>query len=981
MAVKPTYEELAQRVEDLEAENLAAKNTNRELRLEADRFREFTKLLPVILFNMDTTSTITFVNRESLEFTGYSQEDLAKGFEATDMLVPADRERARQKIRRLFSGEEVGTSEYTALRKDGSTFPVLVRTTPVFIDGKVGGLRGFLLDLTEQKRAEEALRESEEKYRQLFLTESDALVLFYTDTGEIIDGNDAALDMYGYDKEAFLKLKIPDFSAEPEHTRKAMQEHIAMGRGKVPLRYHKKKDGTSFPVEISTSTFMLGGRQVLCGAVRDISDRVRTEEELKKHRDTLEGLVAERTTELEDANRRLKQEIRFRNRVEQALREGEERFRTVFEGSLDAIILADPETGEILDANPTASQLVSMPYEEIVGLPYMKFVAPGSEDYVEELFNNVARDEAPGEPREIPVQRADGTRILFEGLGQIIQIDGRPVALIVLRDITMRKETETALQESEARYRRLFDESPVALWEVDASPLKTCVEELRDAGIKDLTAYFKSHPEEALRTFMKVRVTDTNKANVELFQAGSKENFLRGVPRIITEDSYRESGKQFGALAEGKTESEVQDVIVRTFEGEEKCIFYRWSVAPGYERTFEKVLVSLMDITERKRTEQELQKIQKLESLGILAGGIAHDFNNILTAISTNLSMARLYGDLRDDISEMLTDAEQASVRAKNLTQQLLAFAKGGTPIKKPVSISRLITTTAAFSLSGSNVRCEFSLPDDLWLAEVDEGQISQVIQNLIINADQAMPRGGTIRIAAENIVVGEKDSLPLEKGLYLRISVTDQGVGVSRKDIPRIFDPFFTTKQKGSGLGLATAFSVVNNHAGHIEVESVIEEGTTFSVYLPALGRTSDEKGRERKRLIKGEGRILLVDDEKIIRRAAGEALTRMGYEVQFAEDGAAGIELYQEAMQAERPFHAVIMDLTIPGGMGGKEAVGEVLRIDPEAKIIASSGYSNDPVMSDFRQYGFCGIIAKPYRIEELGELLSRVTQGVAE
>ena len=215
-----------------------------------------------------------------------------------------------------------------------------------------------------------------------------------------------------------------------------------------------------------------------------------------------------------------------------------------------------------------------MPYEEIVGLPYMKFVAPGSEDYVEELFNNVAQDESMGPPREIPVRRLDGSRILFEGLGQIIQIDGRPVALIVLRDITMRKETETALQESEARYRGLFDESPVALWEVDASPLITCVEELRNAGIKDLTAYFKNHPEEALRTFMKVRVTDTNKANVELFQAGSKENFLRGVPRIITEDSYRESGKQFGALAQGKTESDVQDVIVRTFEGEEKCIFY-----------------------------------------------------------------------------------------------------------------------------------------------------------------------------------------------------------------------------------------------------------------------------------------------------------------------------------------------------------------------------------------------------------------------
>jgi CheY-like chemotaxis protein len=198
---------------------------------------------------------------------------------------------------------------------------------------------------------------------------------------------------------------------------------------------------------------------------------------------------------------------------------------------------------------------------------------------------------------------------------------------------------------------------------------------------------------------------------------------------------------------------------------------------------------------------------------------------------------------------------------------------------------------------------------------------------------------------------------------------------------MPHIFDPFFTTKQKGSGLGLATAFTIIHNHAGHIEVESAVEKGTTFTLYLPALGRTSEESGRERIRLIEGEGRILLVDDEEIIRRAAGEALDRMGYEVQFAEDGAAGIKIYREAMDTERPFHAVIMDLTIPGGMGGKEAMGEILRIDPNAKLIASSGYSNDPVMSDFRQYGFCGIITKPYRIEELGELLSRVTKGLED
>jgi PAS domain S-box-containing protein len=1111
VAREPTYEELEQRVKDLEAEKLAAENASRELRLEAERFRDFADLMPEIVFEMDERGVLTFVNRSSYEITGYSREDFERGFEATRLLVDDDRDRVKRNMLRLFQGEEPGMSEYTAQRKDGSLFPALVRSTPVYRKGRVVGLRGFVIDATERKRAEEALRESEEKYRQLFITESDALVVAYPDTGEIIETNDAALSMYGYSKEEFLELKVPDFSTEPERTREAMREHLRAGHGKVPLRYHKRKDGTTFPVEISTSTFTLRGRQVVCGAVRDISDRMRIEEELRRHRDELEDLVSERTDALEEANRRLRQEIgarkrteealreseaRYRllveqmpavtytarldqartteyvspqiegflgftqedyardpdtwrkslhpddrdrvlveveqarekgapliseyrmvgrngktvwfrdqarivhdeegqplflqgimlditahRRVEAALRESEERFRTVFEGSLDAIILADPETGEILDANPTACEAVSLPHGKIIGLPYMRFVAPGSEDHVEELFRRVAQDETLGQPSEIPAQGADGNLVTFESLGQIIQIDGKPVALVVLRDITGRKEVEKSLRESEARYRRLFDESPVALWEVDASPMKASIDELRDGGIRDLGAYFEEHPEEVLTVFMKARVTDTNRANVELFQADSKQLFLRGLPKITTEESYRMSGKELASIGEGKTESEVRDVAVRTFKGEEKQIYYRWSVVPGYEHTFEKVLVSVMDITEHKRMERELQKIQKLESLGVLAGGIAHDFNNILTAISTNLSMAKLYGDLRDDISEMLTDAEKASARAKNLTQQLLAFAKGGTPVKKPVSISTLITTTAAFSLSGSNARCEFALPDDLWLAEVDEGQIGQVLQNLIINADQAMPRGGTIKISAENVAIRERGSLPLKNGLYLRISVTDQGAGVPRKNMPHIFDPFFTTKQKGSGLGLATAFSIVNNHSGHIEVESRVEEGSTFVLYLPALGRTSEEKEQERKRLIRGEGRILLVDDEEIIWRAAGEALTRMGYEVQFAEDGAAGLELYREAMDAERPFHAVIMDLTIPGGMGGREAVGEILEIDPYAKIVASSGYSNDPVMSDFRKHGFCGIITKPYRIEELGELMSRVTQDLED
>ncbi len=387
------------------------------------------------------------------------------------------------------------------------------------------------------------------------------------------------------------------------------------------------------------------------------------------------------------------------------------------------------------------------------------------------------------------------------------------------------------------------------------------------------------------------------------------------------------------------------------------------------------------DLAERKRMEEHLLKTCKLESLGVLAGGIAHDFNNILTAILANISLAKTYVNPEDFIYQRLSEAEKASMRARDLTQRLLIFAKGGAPVKRVASLVELIKDSAGFALRGSDILCDFYFSENLWSAEVDEGQISQVIHNIILNAVQAMTDGGAIRVNCENMTVKHteaENSLPLLRGDYIKILIQDNGIGIPAENLKKIFDPYFTTKPKGSGLGLATTYSIIRNHNGHISVESKPGDGTTFYIYLPASHKKISAKEKTEKSPLFGKGKILIMDDEDIVRDAAGSVLKYIGYEVGAAKDGAEAIELYKKGMESGRPFDAVIMDLTIPGGMGGKEAIKKLLEIDPEVKAIVSSGYSEDPVMAEFRKYGYCGVLAKPYEAEQLSRALSDVIKN---
>ncbi len=381
------------------------------------------------------------------------------------------------------------------------------------------------------------------------------------------------------------------------------------------------------------------------------------------------------------------------------------------------------------------------------------------------------------------------------------------------------------------------------------------------------------------------------------------------------------------------------------------------------------------DSTESHRLKEESFRAQKLESLGILAGGIAHDFNNSLTAILGNINLAKLRATSGDPLFQRLVEAERACSRAKSLTDQLLTFAKGGTPVKRVGSVAALLKESVAFALRGSNVGSEFSIPPDLWAVEFDEGQMSQVINNLIINACQAMPDGGIVTVKADNVVAPVEDAESLEHGRYVKISITDSGAGIPAEHIERIFDPYFTTKKKGSGLGLATSYAIIRSHDGWIHVESEVGSGSTFHIHLPASETEVCSRDHSGQALRGGKGRILLMEDEPMVREVAQEMLSLMGYEVDSVRDGTEAIDAYRSAMNEGRPFAAVIMNLTVPGGMGAKEAVGELLKLDPHIRAVVSSGYTNDPVMECFAGYGFKGVVSKPYNLDELDAVLHQV------
>ena len=641
----------------------------------------------------------------------------------------------------------------------------------------------------------------------------------------------------------------------------------------------------------------------------------------------------------------------------------------IIEALTDAVIVVDGSQ-RIAELNPAASELLAVDIADALGQPAARVLAEhpillrqcaGCSESQEEVTLV-----ATGGERHFDVRNAD-----------LHHRGGSPVArLFVLRDITERKRAEDELRKYRGDLEALVEERTAAL-QADIARRKRVEEALRES-------------EEKLKEALRIGKMGSWEYDIEsrevawssqLFELLDRDPSL-GPPDFAVElasyypkDSERLVSNTLRAIETGETFS--MDYYVELPSGE--SAYHHCTFRPLKDQSGRvlKVAGTVQDITERKRTEEELVKVQKLESLGVLAGGIAHDFNNILSSIWGNIDLAKMDINPRERAFESLDEAMRACRHAADLAARLLTFSKGGIPVKKPASIAELIRDAADLALSGSNVRCEFDLPDDSLLAEVDEGQIKQVFHNLILNAVQAMAEGGDIRVRAEKVLSSTHVELPLKPGEYVTLSIQDHGTGIKKEHLHRIFDPYFTTKQKGSGLGLAVAHSIIDKHDGHVRVESEPGEGTTFQIYLPACAAEAVKTKSSQEDIVAGEGRVLLMDDDEMVLSVARRMLPRLGYDAEFARNGSEAIELYEEACELGAPFDAVILDLTIRGGMGGREVVARLREIDPEVKAIVSSGYSNDPVMADFEAYGFVGVIPKPYEIRSLSEALKQAIE----
>ncbi len=849
-------------------------------------------------------------------------------------------------------------------KKDGTLFPVELRTFLLRDHlGQPSGMWAIVRDISERKQAEKALSESERMHRLLtrYHKHLNQISILFAGAPDLQDLFSKIAENFrfltGAMASSFLVfnpenrvLKIVSLSIDQPMREKAepvfrtglleisfpvSQEDLEPLRGRGIRRSKDLYELTSggIPQDLSDAISQaIGCQHLMALPITCASELIGT---------CLAFLPTDQTVVPDDALNTYSHLAGLavqRKRAEQDLQLSEQELRSYFNSAGDAIYVIDLKRGRILDCNQQALLQLGYTRNEILQLSTQDIEVLLKPDEIEKVHQRVRPEKTI--LAEGVHKRKDGSTFPVEIRLSPINSSQSQYSIAIVRDITGRKQAEVALRKSELRFRTLFEYAPMAISLTRSGIILYSNQKMREL--------FGMSLEDSVGGF----ITDYFAPSQREEREERIRRRLLGLPAPSEFESVglRKDGSEF-----------LMDVGLKEIQLED---------GPAN-------LTFVTDITERKRAEEDRVVMSKLESTGILAGGIAHDYNNLLSVILGNLELIKM-SPLDGMTFPYLEAAEKAVLAARGLTRQLITFAKGGAPVKKKVALSGLLEEQVAFTLRGSPVGFNFSIPSDLWLTEVDETQIGQVIRNIALNAREAMPEGGMVSVTAENMVLKEPSDLSLPAGSYVKISISDQGGGIPKEILSKIFDPYYSTKQrgdqKGMGLGLTICHSVIQKHGGAIAGNSRTGEGTTFQIYLPALseGLNEERAGSDRVTVL---GRILVMDDEALIRNMISAMLSRMDYEAVLVEDGVKAVEVYRQATAQGRPFDAVILDLTVPGGMGGVKTIQELIQINFPVKAIVLSGYDNDPVLQNYERHGFRGALTKPFLFNDLKEILSRV------
>ncbi|MCX7677616.1 MAG: PAS domain S-box protein [Spirochaetes bacterium] len=882
------------------------------------RFRLLFENSHVPIFIRSLDGVFVDVNNAMLELFGYARTEMI-GMSIDNIYCnPSDR---RTVEREVLQKGFLRNFEVAFKKKDGTVMNCIIDVQAWKDEnGNVQGIQGIVRDVTKEKQLREELVASEERYRLLF-QHAPVGIFHYDKNGVIVDCNEKFVSIIGSSRQALVGLNMPARLQD----KKVLEQVMFALEGKIGYYegiYRSITAEKETPVRFLTKGIFTDGGKFYgaIGIVEDLTESMAYREEGRK---------------------------------------SEERFRTVFENAPLGVILTSLD-GVIVEANKAFEEITKYPIAQLIGMNVRDITY--SDNFSEE--KEIMEDLVTGFIHRAQIVkryvRKDGEVIWARITASLLHNrEGKgEYVLCLVEDITERRKAREELAREKERL-------AVTLASIGDGVITTDTEGkvvLINRVAEELTGWKMS---EALGKPLEEVFVIVNER--------TRKPCENPVQKVI------ESGGIVGLA---------NHTVLIAKDGTERLIADSGAPIRDELGNIHGVVLVFRDITEIAKLEEELRKAQKLESIGTLAGGIAHDFNNLLTSIMGSLSLIKMKIDSSSEVYNFLQDAEHAARQAKELTQQLLTFSKGGAPVKKTVQLSGLLQDICSFSTRGSNVKCEYEIAGDLWPIDVDMGQFSQVINNMLINALQAMPQGGVVKVVAENYVKeedkgdilkqsdGKKSILPA--GRYVKIQIIDHGVGIPSDILPKIFDPYFTTKEKGSGLGLAIAYSVIARHDGMIDVESEVGKGSCFSIYLPASSSSVVNENANIGIALKGEGNILLMDDDENILHVTSKMLRQLGYRVDIARNGEDAVAKFLKAKSEGKGFDVVIMDLTVPGGMGGKECIMKLREIDPNLKALVSSGYSNDPVMSDFASYGFKGILMKPYRIEDLSAILQRVMKS---